>query len=215
MPVPVDPSDSRSEKSDSFLTSDGLIRRAKRDDPEAWQRLVKLYSPRVYQLCSQSGLDADTIVQDVFLKVWQALPKFEFRPQEKSFRPWLRMIVKHAVVDHWRRDGNRPDVAWGGTTGNTVIENLLDPNENSSGDSPWSAFDDSILSKIELVHCALQMIQSEFKPNTLEAFRLTVIENLSIAETAAKLGISETAVRIARSRVLKRLREELEQLDGL
>ncbi len=54
----------------------------------------------------------------------------------------------------------------------------------------------------------LAAVEGDFDPKTWRAFRLFALEDRKAAEAAAELGISENAVLLAKSRVLKRLREE-------
>ena len=101
----------RSNRSDSqHETSQSLIVRVKADDPEAWERLVKLYSPLVYYWCQESGLptaDLNDIFQDVFHTLARNINKF--RPVKNgSFRGWLRTLTRNKVSDYFRKVGREP-----------------------------------------------------------------------------------------------------------
>jgi RNA polymerase sigma-70 factor (ECF subfamily) len=63
-----------------------------------------------------------------------------------------------------------------------------------------------------LFHRALQMVRGEFEERTWQAFWQTVIDGRAPKDVAADLGMSPGAVRVAKSRVLHRLREELGDL---
>ena len=60
----------------------------------------------------------------------------------------------------------------------------------------------------------MELIEPQFEPATLQAFRRTVFDGAKAAEVAGELGISGNAVLLAKSRVLKRLRQEAEGLIG-
>ena len=60
-----------------------------------------------------------------------------------------------------------------------------------------------------LTQRALQLLEPEFKPPTWRAFRRQVVDGADAEAVAAELGLSVNAVCIAKSRVLRRLREEL------
>ena len=60
-----------------------------------------------------------------------------------------------------------------------------------------------------LVHRALAALRSSFKPQTWRAFERTVLDGQAPKDVAAELSMSPGAVRVAKSRVLQRLREEL------
>ena len=61
---------------------------------------------------------------------------------------------------------------------------------------------------------ALAGIREQFQPTTWQAFWMVVIDGRAAADVAADLGMQQGTVRVAKSRVLKRLRMELgDQLD--
>ena len=64
----------------------------------------------------------------------------------------------------------------------------------------------------QLVARALEIMQAEFEPSTWQACWQTTVEDRPAADVAAELGITINAVYVARSRVLRRLREELRDL---
>src|SRR5262245_52594149 len=79
-------------------TSLTLIERAKVRDEDAWQRLVRLYTPFLRHWCRRWGVDDsdfDDILQDVFRAVLTSLGEFRRDRQGDSFRAWLRGIARH------------------------------------------------------------------------------------------------------------------------
>jgi RNA polymerase sigma-70 factor (ECF subfamily) len=56
---------------------------------------------------------------------------------------------------------------------------------------------------------ALNLIRCEFEDRTWQAFWLTVVEGKSPQELSSDLGMSPGAIRVAKARVLRRLRDEL------
>lgn len=64
----------------------------------------------------------------------------------------------------------------------------------------------------EVVRRGLERIRGQFEPRTWQAFRAVAVDGRPAADVAAELGVTVGAVYMARSRVLKRLQEEL---DGL
>src|SRR6185369_9618116 len=64
----------------------------------------------------------------------------------------------------------------------------------------------------QILQRLLTLLEPEFEPTTWQAFRLVAVEERSVGEAAQALGLSPNAVRIAKSRVLKRLRQEAEGL---
>lgn len=190
---------------EALETSPSLLMRACRKDAEAWRRIVQLYTPLVEHWCFQASLskhDVDDVIQDVFLSVAKQLDKFRYDRPTDTFRGWLRVIVQRRVSDHFRRVSNRP-VAAGGTT---VLRRMHEHPD------PFADDPDAESEEAGVAHRALDFIRPEFEPQTWEAFRLTAIEGKTPAEIGPALGMTSAAIRMAKSRVLSRLRREL---DGL
>ena len=68
---------------------------------------------------------------------------------------------------------------------------------------------------LELLGLAAARVRERVEPHTWEAFRLTALEGLSGAETAARLGLPVASVFKAKSNVQKRLQEEISRLEGV
>ena len=189
----------------SGSTSSSLIRRAQRHDPEAWRRLVALYGPLVFYWCRRSGLtaaDAADAFQDVFASVSTAIERFRFDRENVTFRGWLYTITRNKLRDRFRRDAEEIRAA-GGTEAAQRMRDVPDAWDDASTDPR----DRSEMQS--LFHRALDLVRGEFEDRTWQAFWRAVVKGDSTAEIAADLGISASAVRQHKSRVLRRLRQEL------
>ena len=185
-------------------TSSDLISRVRAQDDEAWQRLVDLYGPLVFYWCRRSnltGANAADVVQEVFASVSTAIAEYEVR-EGSRFRGWLWTITRNKINDHFRRIQQQGE-AGGGTAAQMQIADLPDyqPDESSDADDQreLSAF----------LHRALELVRSEFEERTWRAFWRAAVEGDNTADIAAEMGITANAVRQAKSRVLRRLRDEL------
>ncbi len=197
------------EPTTSSLTSPSLLVRVKENDPEAWTRLSRIYGPLVYQWSRRCGLsaeDAADIVQEVFGMLARRIDGFRRERPEDTFRGWLWTIARNKVRDHVRRAQDRP-VADGGTVAYERFQQLAD-----DAPEPWDDDDQRSVTEQGVVGRALVLIQTEFEPTTWKSFWMASIEQKSTDEIAASLGITKQAVRQAKYRVLRRLREEM---DGL
>lgn len=187
--------------------SSGLLERVKVQDQSAWERLVRLYSPLVYRWCRQGGVsatDAADVGQEVFRAVARKVSDFRRDRDGDSFCGWLRVITRSKVCDHLRARREQA-AATGGSDALTQLEQLPQPEEASDeGQSP----EDTRI----LYRRAMELIQSEFEETTWQAFYRVVVEGQSPADAAAALGMTASAVYTAKSRVLRRLREEFADL---
>jgi len=185
-------------------TSVSLIDRVRDCEPDAWRRMCQLYSPLVYHWACRGGLqhnDAADILQDVFQAVLVGLNHFQYDEQGGgSFRGWLWTITRNQVRQHFRRQARREQ-----SLAQEVTADLAQPSAFfDQQDDPTDAG-----SRKALLRRALQLIRPDFSPAVWEAFEQTALLGQSAAETAARLNISENAVRQAKFRVLKRLRLEI------
>jgi RNA polymerase sigma-70 factor (ECF subfamily) len=192
------------EDSPSGATSRGLVERARDHDPAAWTRMVALYAPLVLHWCRQWGLhedDAADVFQDVFQSVAAHIAGFRRDRSGDTFRGWLRTITRNKVNDAFRRRRREPPGVGGSAAQAflSLVPEAVPPDEDDSGDTAVAA----------LVRRGLDMIQCEFEPRTWQAFWLTAVEGRAAADVASELGMSGGAVRVAKSRVLHRLRAEL------
>lgn len=192
--------------SSSESTSRSLVERVRRREPEAWQRFASLYGPVVFRWSMGAGLqphDAADVMQDVFQAVTQNIDRFERRSADDSLRGWLWTLTRNKIRDHFRRSQAEPP-ALGGTSAHQQLQQSPDMAEGDAG--PLEA------TTAELSHRALTLIQNEFETSTWQAFLATAVEDRPAADVAMDLGLSVAAVYKAKSRVLLRLRREL---DGL
>ena len=176
-------------------------------DEESWKRLVDLYTPLLQRWLRQAGVDgcdADDVAQEVFVAVVRALPQFEHNQQCGAFRCWLRTIVVHRVQQYW--SGKQTTLAAdGANAARQSLERLEDP--ASDLNRLWDREHDALLAQR-----ILQLIEKDFIASTWQAFRRVVLDGAKPAEVAAEIGLSVNAVLLAKSRVLRRARQEI---DGL
>jgi len=186
-----------------------LLRRLKTHDQAAWERLVSLYSPLVYLWCQRAGLsgpDVEDVGQEVFCAVWKKIGDFHHDQPGDTFRGWLRVITSSKLHDRGRRGSV---VAVGGEDVQTRLAQLpAAVLEDSDG---VSEADEVKL----LVRRAVDLIRTEFADEKWQAFYRVVVEGQQPADVARDLNISVNVVYLAKSRVLRRLREEFSGLvDG-
>jgi RNA polymerase sigma-70 factor, ECF subfamily len=192
----------------STSTSRSLLERLKADDAAAWDRMVTLYSPLVYRWCRRSGLreqDIADVLQEVFQAVATHIASFRKEHAGDTFRGWLRTIARNKVNDLFRRQVNEPD-GGGGTEIQAWFAAVPDSPPPEGGSSSENKSDRLLLGRV------LDLIRNEFEDRTWRAFWKTAVDGRSPAEVAGELDMSAGAVRVAKYRVLRRLRQELGDL---
>jgi RNA polymerase sigma-70 factor (ECF subfamily) len=182
-----------------------LLRRAMARESGAWERLVGLYSPLVHHWCRQSGIvehEVADVTQEVFAAVASSLSTFQADRSGTTFRGWMRGITRYKLVDHARARG---EPAVGGTEAQVQLHQVPAP----ADEVELSESQDDVTA---LYQRALLLIQHQVEGRTWTAFWRTAVESRTTAEVAAELGITPNAVRLARSHVIRRLREEMGDL---
>jgi RNA polymerase sigma-70 factor (ECF subfamily) len=189
-------------------TSVSLLERLRlRPDEASWQRLIDLYGPLIRGWLARYACqpaDADDLSQDVLAVVVHELPHFRHDLRRGAFRRWLRTITVNRLRNFWRTGRVRHEAPAGGDF-DQVLNQLEDP--DSALSRLWDQEHDQ-----HVVRRLLEMLEPEFEPATWRAFRGLMLEGKPTAAVAAEVGISPNAVRIAKSRVLRRLRQEIEGL---
>ena len=178
-----------------------------RPDPVSWQRLVDLYLPFVRHWLRRQNVqpaDVDDLTQDVLATVVREMPEFKHDLRTGAFRRWLRTIALNRLRSF--RRSRQPHLIGTGDSGYLLAMAQLEGPESDLS-RQWDEEHDR-----HVVRRLLELIEPEFEPATWRAFRMLVLEGQSTAEVAQALGLSANAVRIAKSRVLARLRHEA---DGL
>jgi RNA polymerase sigma-70 factor (ECF subfamily) len=165
-------------------------------DPEAWGRFVELYTPLLLTWARRLGLhdgDAADLVQDVFVLLLRKLPAFHYNRRQR-FRAWLWTVTRNRWAATKRQA--RPGLPLAA--------------EPAAGDVAAEVEEQEY--RHSLISRALQLMRAEFQPATWQAFWQCAVCDRPAAEVASELGLTVAAVYAARSRVLRRLRQDLRGL---
>ena len=193
---------SQSQSTDSLPTRGSLLAAAIGSEPEAWQKLVTLYEPRISLWCRGQGLDqpaTSDVIQDTWMSVARGLARFRSQPGHGAFRAWLHQIVRRRIADYRRREGHAPGAVGGSSFAMRLAELPFEGEPRSDASA-----------KPEVaVGRAMAIVQREVEPKTWQAFWMCVVDQLSTEEVAKLLEMTPANVRQCRSRVLRRLRQSM------
>lgn len=189
----------------SLTTRASLLGRLRdASDVAAWQTFTDTYAPLIYGFCRRHGLqeaDAADVGQEVLAQIMQSIKTFEYSPEKGKFRNWLGVVVRGKLARFHQTQ------ARGLAPGGRAEAGALDTVEAPSEDSEWSAaFNTRVL------HVALERIRPDYQTHTWQAFEKVWLETRPVEEVAQALGMAKTAVYMAKSRILQRLREEIVHL---
>jgi RNA polymerase sigma factor (sigma-70 family) len=186
----------------SQLTRPSLLLRL-RDvkDAPAWDLFVETYTPLVYAYCRRRGLqssDVADVTQEVMAQVMRSIADFTYDPGRGRFRDWLGTVTRTKIL-RYLRNNDRP----GHPTSGEVLNQVEDP----ESDTLWTeAFQARVL------EVALGRTRPSFEEATWKLFLGSWVDGKPAARLAEELRVPVEAVYVAKSRVLKRLREEVANL---
>lgn len=191
-------------------TSRTLIRQAKANDADAWQRLVHTYSRRVYRWCRHAGLqpaDASNVVQEVLRSVARKLPGFRHEHATDTFRGWLRRITSNKINDHFRAEAKQPAAPRGGTDAHRQLQLIsLSPTHEATWETAKPQSSTSMLDQT-----SLDAVRSQFSERDWKMFWRVAVDGQSAVDVGNEFGVTANTVRIVKTRLLKKLRAQLQQ----
>ena len=183
-----------------------LVRIRDARDGQAWSQFVEIYAPLVYGFARKHGLqdaDAADLTQDVLRAVSGAIGRLDYDPRQGSFRGWLFTIVRNKLRNFL---ATRQHQCQG--TGDTDALHRLEQHPDS-GEDQWAEDYER-----RLFAWAAERVRGAVQETTWQAFWRTAVEGAPAAQVAEGLGLSVGAVYIAKSRVLARLREQVQELES-
>lgn len=172
-----------------------LVERAKAGDAQAFGALYDRFQPEILRYLAHRTRDleaAEDLTQQVFLKAWQAIPRFEQRGV--PFKAWLYRMAHNQMVDHFRT--HKPTTELG------------------DFDLPDEADQESALLTGEMNE-ALQRALARLSEDHRQVLTLRFLMEKSAREIGEVTGRKEVTVRGLQMRALQALRREIDEMGGL
>lgn len=177
------------------------------ENREAWDQFTLIYQPVIYRLARHRGLqdaDAQDLAQQVLMAVASTIGTWEKTNESVRFRHWLRRVARNAILNALSRQPR--DRAAGGSS----VQELLMEQPNADLESKAQI---ELEYRREIYLRAARTVRGDIAPETWRAFEVTVIENRSIDEAAVELNKPIGTIYAARSRIMRRLREAVRELE--
>ncbi len=182
-----------------------LLRVGDPANAEAWREFSAVYRPAIYRLARRRGLqdcDADDLAQRVLVAISGKIAEWRPTSPRGAFRAWLAVIARNLIVNALTR--RPPDTAKGGSS---VIVRL-----ERQPAAAVPEFDEEY--RRALFRLAAEQVRPEFQEATWQAFWLTAVEAIPVGEAATRLGKSEGVIYAGRSRVMRRLKEKVREIES-
>lgn len=192
--------------SDKWLTKQTLIQRVKDAEPEdkdVWYEFSSYYETFIDMLlkkwnCEKS--EREDLTQEILLKIWKGIPKYEYREGQAKFRTWLSTLIKNTMFNYMdKRNRRHPNKL-------SISEIIELPDKESSVENyiekEWAT---------HMMNLALEKVKSVFSGQAVDVFQMSM-GGKSISDIATELGIAETSAYTLRSRFKARLKKEFQIL---
>ena len=174
-------------------------------DAEAWKTFVDIYGRLVYRHCRGRGLsheNAENVTQEVFAQVSQSIRGFDYQPDLGRFRHWLGTVTRNEINRFFKKEG-RAVHGRGGIEDEQGLENAVSRGEDTAWTEEFNA---------HLLETALARSRPHFEEQTWRAFELVWLEKRPAVQVARELKVPIDRVYVAKSRVLERLQQEVQEL---
>lgn len=187
-------------------TSLSLLQRAQSGEESAWRDIAAIYTPFVEHWLQKwaVGEAMDDLRQEVMLRAWRGLPTFQSRPTG-SFRGWLLVISKNVVRDYFA--GQQESQPVGGSSFQAWMSERPDEQWGLDAETPLPES-----TEVLIMRRAVMALRDLISEQSWKAFWETTVVGRSSTEVANELNITPAAVRQAKARTMKQLRELLNGL---
>lgn len=186
-----------------------LVRIRDENDAESWSHFVEAYAPAIYSFLQQQGLqdaDAADLTQDVMASVATAIKTFDYQPRQARFRGWLFTVVQNRLKNFWRSAARH---AVGNGDSKAYQRLLQQPDDSPDAAETWDREYEQ-----RLFVSAAEQVRPMVRESTWKAFWCTVVEGEPTAAVAGRLQLSAAAVRLAKARVIARIKNQILLLEG-
>lgn len=205
------------ETDDWLPTRRSLLTRLRQaDDHAGWQEFFDTYWRLLYGVARKAGLtdaEAQDAVQDCVITVSRQMPKFRYDPERCSFKGWLLMILRQRVSRQFHKrlqwaahsEPTSPEMA---TSDDSTQTGLVGRFPDPSGDRLDSIWETEW--QQHLLALATERLKAKVSDAQFQIFDLHVLRGWPVGDVARTLGVSVAQIYLAKLRVGRRLKLEME-----
>lgn len=182
-----------------IVTRESLLSRLRQPGNESWREFFEIYWKLIYSMARKGGLsdaEAQEVVQETMIGVSRNLPHYVYDPAKCSFKTWLMRLIRWRIVDQLRQRENHEPIS-------SAEEIEDDKAFVEEWDQDWER---------NLVQAALDRVKERANPQDFQIFSFCVLQNKGASETAGILNLGRARVYMARHRIVREVKREVEEL---
>lgn len=190
-------------------TRSSLINRLKATiNGESWEVFFDTYGNLIFNVARRAGLseaDAQDIVQETIVKVHKSLDRFQYDRNRGSFKGWLHSVTRSRLAEHFKKQQKRLPLnqPFNDTTDEPTAD-ISDPKGlelERIWDEEWHK---------NLIDSSLTRIKRIVSPKQFQIFKCYCIDEWTVTEICKALNVNSAQVYMAKQRVGKLFKQELE-----
>lgn len=178
-----------------------LIKLRDQYDEPAWSEFYEIYKGFIFAILIKMNIPMeaqDDLAQDILLKAWKNLPKFEYQKNNGKFRNWLGLVVSNTARSYYRKINN-------GARALGKIENdsEKEPEIEAISDNEWKLF---------IANKAWENVKKNLSENVIECFEL-ISEGMDLKEVAEHCSLPYNTVCVYKKRIINKISREIIRLE--
>lgn len=198
---------------DTIPTRESLLSRLKDwSDEKSWREFFEIYWRLIYNTALKAGLSSEEsqeVVQETMLTLAKRLPGFRYDPNLGSFKGFLLHTTRWRIRDQWKKQKRAvgaSSLVIEKSSEDAVVARMADPTETDL-EAIWNDEWEK-----NLMAAALTRVKRQVNPKHYQLFDLAVIKEWPIEEIVKTMGVTGQQVYTAKSRVGKRVEQELKEI---
>ena len=197
---------------DLIPTRKSLLGRLKDwQDNESWRDFFDTYWRLIYGFAVQRGLsheEAQEAVQETVVAVAKSIGRFKYDPKVCAFKTWLLGVTGSKIANQFAKRARQVAHRAGDSQGTSLLSRLPDENGvqwDQAWDAEWAK---------NLMEAAIQRVKRRVSIEHYQMFDLFVLKEWPAREVAKTLGVTIAHVYVAKHRISKLIRKEVELLEA-
>jgi RNA polymerase sigma-70 factor (ECF subfamily) len=195
-------------------TRRSLIERLRnRDDRESWREFFNRYWKLIYGLAIKSGLtedEAEEVVQETMATLAKNLDRYEYKPEECSFKSWIFKSAKWRIIDQIRKrpadflKPARPDREPDRTATVERVADEATPQLDQIWEEEWQQ---------NLMDVALARVKQKVSIKEFQIFDLYALKAWPVRDVKRMLHVSAAHVYVTKHRISALIKKEVRKLE--